>query len=295
MLLSRIRGFKEFTLVHSRDAPVKLPTHLFNCLDLKHLKLERSIYPLSFRGFPKLLTLDLHNNASIQGHRYGELIACCPQLETLKLWDSDLRGQVKLADITNLKNVKMLALSLCLLDNMTMLRVSTVFQHISLLPKLLELCLRLENCTFLPEDAQNPVSANFPFLKTLAFCHMDFSSFSMLSFAFRMLIGCTTLQTLFISGIYKNDVPLPAIFSPDRSTMGQLQLQLQKVRFVSIKGLENEVCLIKYILACSPMLKSIEIRLTPYVGINNNEKYKLASKLLKLRRASPMAEIILYS
>nr|XP_043627138.1 uncharacterized protein LOC122598616 [Erigeron canadensis] len=94
--------------------------------------------------------------------------------------------------------------------------------------------------------------------------------------------------------MYKNVVPLPDISSSevDCSTMGKLQLQ--NVSFIFIKGLENEVCLIKYILACSPMLKSIEILLDTSIGSNVNEKYKLANKLLKLHRTSPKAEVDIF-
>nr|XP_043626684.1 uncharacterized protein LOC122598149 isoform X2 [Erigeron canadensis] len=145
---------------------------------------------------------------------------------------------------------------------------------------------------FLPEDvAQNPVSAAFPFLKTLTLCGMDFSSVSMLACAFGILFRCPNLQILYIIAIYENFALPPAIFPPevDCSTMGQLQLR--NVFLVSIKGLDDEVCLIKYMLACSPMLKSIVIK-SSIESNDGNEKYKLATKLLKLHRASPMAEII---
>nr|XP_043626922.1 F-box/FBD/LRR-repeat protein At1g13570-like [Erigeron canadensis] len=295
MLLSRIRGLMELTLMYwNSKRAVKLPTHLFSCLDLKLLYLRNFVLPpLPYvRGFPKLLSLDLHN-VSIQDHRCGELIAQSPLLETLNILNKKLRGEVKLVEIAKLKNVKKLSLSLCLLDNMTMVRLSYVLQHFSLLPRLQELYLCFYECKFLPEDGtQNPVSNTFPFLKTLTLRHIDFSSNSMLSCAFGMLFGCVNLQTLDITPIYKNVVPLPAIFSPevDCSTMGRLQLR--NVKLAHIRCLENELCLIKYVLACSSMLKNIVIN--SCLDIDDvNEKNELSSKLLKLHRASPIAEIIL--
>nr|XP_043626621.1 F-box/FBD/LRR-repeat protein At1g13570-like [Erigeron canadensis] len=296
MLLSRIRGFKELTLINFCETPLKLPSYLFSCLDLKHLELYHCVLSPSpyFRGFPKLLILGLHD-VTIPDHTYGEFIAQCPLLETLQIWNNNPVGEVKLVEIAKLKNLKVLRLSLCLLQDMTMVRLSTVFQHLSLLPKLQELYLRFENCEFLPEDvAQTAVFSAFPFLKSLRLYHMDFSSVSMLSCAFGMIFGCTNLQNLDIRAMYKNDVPLPTIFPSevDCSTIGKLQLQ--NVKLVGIKGLENEVYLINYILACSPMLKSITILLDKSIRNNVNEKHKLANKLLKLRRTSPIAEVVIF-
>nr|XP_043625777.1 F-box/FBD/LRR-repeat protein At1g13570-like [Erigeron canadensis] len=293
MLLSKMRGFKELTLWNTRT-PIQLPTPIFSCLELKHLKLCECVLSPStyFRGFPKLLTLELVH-VGFQDHKYGELIAQCPLLQTLKISNRHLRGELKVVEIVKLENVKVLCLSLCLLDNMAMVRLSTVFQHMSLVPKLQKLDLDFENCKFLAEDvAHNPVSITFPFLKTLTLCQMDFSNVSMVSCAFGMLFGCTNLQNLQITAIYKNAVPIPAIFPQevDCNTMGQLQLR--NVNLALIKGLENEVCLIKCILACSPILKSINIRLNWLVESNVNEKYKIASTLLKFHRASPVAEVI---
>nr|XP_043625776.1 F-box/FBD/LRR-repeat protein At1g13570-like [Erigeron canadensis] len=294
MFLSRIRGFEELTLTRCHKTPAKFPSHLFSCLDLKRLRLDDCVLspPPYFHGFPKLLTLDLHD-VSIRDHKYEELIALSPLLENLEIRNSNLIGEVKLVEIAKLKNLKMILMPLCMLDNMTKIRLSTVLQHLSCLPKLQELCLEFKNYEFLPEDfSQNRVSATFPFLKELCLYNVDFSRVSMFSCAFGMLFVSPNLQYLYITAMYKNVVPIPAIFPPDVdcSTMGQLQLR--NVDLDSVKGLENEVWLIKYILACSPMLKSIKILLDETIESNEKEKYKLASKLLKLHRASPIAEVI---
>nr|XP_043617451.1 F-box/FBD/LRR-repeat protein At1g13570-like [Erigeron canadensis]XP_043617452.1 F-box/FBD/LRR-repeat protein At1g13570-like [Erigeron canadensis] len=216
MLLSGLRGLMELTLMNWRQL-VRLPTHLFSCLELRHLTFNRCVFPHGFLGFPKLLSLHLEH-VYIPDHRCGELIAQCPLLETLQIssWNANLGGVLKLVEIAKLKNLKELCLSLCLLDNLTMLKLSTVFQQMSLLPKLQELSLDFENCKFLPEDvALYLVSSNFPFLKTLELWEMDFSSVSMLSCAFGILFGCANLQNLSITAIYNKVVPLPAICLPE--------------------------------------------------------------------------------
>ena len=70
------------------------------------------------------------------------------------------------------------------------------------------------------------------------------------------------------------------------------QLHLQKVVLHFIIGSENEVCLIRSLLACSPLLKRMKIvcRASEMLGGDSKERI-FAMKLLKLHRASPIAEI----
>ena len=70
------------------------------------------------------------------------------------------------------------------------------------------------------------------------------------------------------------------------------KLQLLDVSFPSFRGSKNEVCLLRYLLACSPLLKkiSIKLELESLVG-GEGEKFKLTKKLKKLYRASPAAEM----
>ncbi|GJZ45057.1 hypothetical protein Tco_0592653 [Tanacetum coccineum] len=55
------------------------------------------------------------------------------------------------------------------------------------------------------------------------------------------------------------------------------------------RGSENEVCLIKFILACSPLLKKIVIKVDQYyLDRRHDSALEMARKLLKLYRASPL-------
>lgn len=70
------------------------------------------------------------------------------------------------------------------------------------------------------------------------------------------------------------------------------KLQLINVAFVSCRGSENEMCLIKSLLACSPLLKNISIRAnSSQVFSGENGKVMFATRLLKFHRASPIAEV----
>nr|GEW40360.1 hypothetical protein [Tanacetum cinerariifolium] len=89
-------------------------------------------------------------------------------------------------------------------------------------------------------------------------------------------------------------VRVPAVCSSpvDFSRMGQLQLL--KVKLAEIRGLKREVRLVKYLLDCSPLLKKMDIYADSSgvreLGGDNGER-KFATKLLKLRRASPLAKV----
>lgn len=76
--------------------------------------------------------------------------------------------------------------------------------------------------------------------------------------------------------------------------MGPLQLQSVVFESFPSSSSENELSLIKFILACSPLLKKISIRLMHLSGDETERikiNWELARKLLKLHRASPTAEI----
>ncbi|KAF5812551.1 putative F-box domain, leucine-rich repeat domain superfamily, F-box-like domain superfamily [Helianthus annuus] len=59
LFLSR-KGVKDLTVTKTNGEPLNLPSHLFSCLELKHLKLFycRLDPPVDFRGFPNLLSLE---------------------------------------------------------------------------------------------------------------------------------------------------------------------------------------------------------------------------------------------
>ena len=70
------------------------------------------------------------------------------------------------------------------------------------------------------------------------------------------------------------------------------QLQLRNVELYVLRGSKDEECMIKSLLACSPLLKKIVIKAeSPEVFGDDHGDSDFATKLLKLHRASPIAEI----
>ena len=69
-------------------------------------------------------------------------------------------------------------------------------------------------------------------------------------------------------------------------------MQLRNVVFVLVRGLENEVCLMKSLLDCSPFLQKMDLSGKSLEVLGGDRgALMFATKLLKLHRASPVAEI----
>ncbi|XP_071713780.1 uncharacterized protein [Rutidosis leptorrhynchoides] len=148
-------------------------------------------------------------------------------------------------------------------------------------------------CQLLGESgAGRRVGTSFSCLSTLQLEPIDFGNDGMLSFAFDMIWGSPKLHTLKITSLYNHDaVPPPASSALNHISMGQLHLQI--VEFMYFGGTENEISLIKNILACSSMLNKIDVYLSPStMSYGDNGKLMFATKLvLKLHRASSAAQV----
>ena len=73
------------------------------------------------------------------------------------------------------------------------------------------------------------------------------------------------------------------------------QLQLQTVEFVFVRCIKNEVCLMKWLLACSPLLKKLVINPKSSKVFGGEDGHRKFSRELKRCRASPVAEIVFES
>ncbi|GJV65732.1 F-box/FBD/LRR-repeat protein-like protein [Tanacetum coccineum] len=261
---------------------IEASARLFACLELKHLTLHNSCFcPMSsFLGFPNLLSLDL-SKVVFESCTCGEFVTQSPLLEDLKL-NLNTTDKIKHVEIAKLQNLKVLRLTLCELEDMT---TSSILQLMGGFQQLQDLYLDFRNCKLLADDAEKRVPTSLPCLKKLSLCDVDFSSAIMVSFAVELICGSPYLETLVIWAKYEDDV-LPPAAEVDFSIMGQLQLQ--NVSALCLRGLVNELCLIKSLLACSPLLKKMTVRSNSKVF---GGQLMLAKRLLTLHRASPIAEI----
>ncbi|GKD52682.1 hypothetical protein Tco_1281658 [Tanacetum coccineum] len=133
-------------------------------------------------------------------------------------------------------------------------------------------------------------SATFSCLKKLALGKIDFGSFNAFFCAYDMIWSFPNVQYLHILATYNDDVPTPLHYEVDSYT--SKNLKLERVIFSGFIGSEAEVSLIKDILACSPLLKRIDIcpNASQMFG-GDYGKLRFATNLLNLHRASPIAEV----
>ncbi|XP_076885271.1 F-box/FBD/LRR-repeat protein At1g13570-like [Bidens hawaiensis] len=277
------KGIKDLSLAYFDGSLFKMPIHLFSCLELKHLKLYNCCFnppPPTFHGFPNLLSLLMRVEVG-ENTQLWEVITRCPLLEILKLFSSG--NAVKLVEIAKLENLKILCLSL---SDLEVHSSGTIIELLGSLSKLQELELDFENCKLIEGVANKRFSFAFPCLKTLKLTRIRLDDGMKLSCAFELIRSCPNLQTLEITACNWFAMKLDLY---DLNTTGLLQLR--SVTFEYLKGSENELRLIKYLLACSPFLQKIVIRFHSSSTIAPDKKLKFASKLLKLHRASPVAEI----
>ncbi|KAM0047800.1 putative F-box-like domain superfamily protein [Helianthus debilis subsp. tardiflorus] len=272
LFLSR-KGVEDFSIGKTGGEPLKLPTHLFSCLELKHLKLFTVVSILQL--CPSLEILDMRYGI------FGFVKAGMIMNFKRDLYEKNIPpfsvGKVKLVDFAKLANLKLLSMALRYIVKIT--------NSSGILELLTEGGTEKSFCT------------TFPCLKTFTLLRIDLCNGIVLSCALELISSFSNLQTLKIRAPHSDDEPTPTVCSSDVdfNTMGLLQLQ--SVDISSFKVSENAVCLIKYLLVCSPLLKSIVVR--PQYSrfhsrLHSDERFKFARKLLKLHRASPIAEIDLY-
>ncbi|KAM0047811.1 putative leucine-rich repeat domain superfamily [Helianthus debilis subsp. tardiflorus] len=281
ILFLSTKSIKDLTLDIGNWTPLKMPTHLFSCVELKHLKLRNCCFnpPPTFHGFPNLLSLELYM-VRFESGKLGEILTRCPLLETLVLGYLFSTRSVKLVEIVKSENLKKLSLRLCDLDTETIISSSTIFELVGFLPKLEELSLDFAKCQLTEGGAKK----KFPTasLKTLTLSRIDLSNLHKRSCVFEVIRNFPNLQTLKISSIHRktDSVPIPEEYN----TTG-----LRRVVFECLEGSENEVYLIKYLLVCSPFLEKVVIRGGEW--FMSRKRLKFARKVLKLHRASTVAEI----
>ena len=148
LFLARV-GVEEVTIRNWYADPVTLPTQLYYRQELTFLKLHCCTFPTmtSFRGFPKLLSLELCN-VNFHSGTVWDLVAGCPLLESLKL-DRCSTNEMRLWDIAILRNLKTLNLSFGIWNHPMTITTSNIFQ-LSNVPKLETLTMDFQDCNVRP-------------------------------------------------------------------------------------------------------------------------------------------------
>ncbi|KAM0047823.1 putative F-box domain, leucine-rich repeat domain superfamily, F-box-like domain superfamily [Helianthus debilis subsp. tardiflorus] len=190
------KGIKDLTIRNWHEPPLKLHTHLFSCLELKHLTLSNCYFnpPPTFHGFPNLLSLKL-SVLFEENSNLGALFSGSPLLESLAVNDRCGLGKVKLVEIAKLENLKILSLILHDPDFEMIKSSGTI---LGCLAKLQELHLDFKDCRLTEGDANKRFSTSISGLKYLRLTRICLDDGMKLSGALDLIRSFPNLQTLII-------------------------------------------------------------------------------------------------
>ncbi|MCD7449948.1 hypothetical protein HAX54_002473 [Datura stramonium] len=295
----------------TRRNPHELPSSLFTCLRLRHLTLENCLVltpPVSFKGFDRLISLELRG-VTISSKLLQSLISHSPLLEQLVLQILDISpGFIEISG--------------------PMLKSFDYTGHISCIclnnvPLLAKLSLTDSNLYYTGAAGECDIAKFFEPLSTLEHLHLDYLSVSRRVGEVPATIPFVlhSVKHLCLSGMYFD--PLEVVTSalcwirsfPNLQYMDiqvanffhnvlapkSLQVEcfsnvtfnhLREVKSEGFRGTEPEMQLMELLLAKSPMLVRMFIKL--YRPVEESARAKILAKLSKVKAASPKAELNIF-
>lgn len=312
LYLSRC-GIKELVLELGEGEWFRVPSCLFNCKKLTRLELFRCEFdpPLTFKGFLCLKSLSLHQ-VLVAPETIGSLISGCPLLESLSLSYFD-----SLALTIRAPNLKYLCLEgeftdICLEYTPLLVAMSVAMYMTDDIAEHFE---QSSSCNFLKflggvphlerlvghiyftkylsigEDPEG-LQITYNHLKTIELYQVSFEDMKEILVVLRLITNSPNLKELQISG---SSNTLAAIEAPDldfwsaQCPQGCSFKQLKSVKMTDMSGVPHEMQFIKFLLANSPVLKTLSITPCAYVmdgGLN------MLIQLNKFRRASADVEVL---
>ncbi|XP_021717899.1 F-box/FBD/LRR-repeat protein At1g13570-like [Chenopodium quinoa] len=292
---------KELTLVFAPPLLKNLPTCLFSCSGLTHSTLKRFkllSLPPTFTGFPCLIHLEIEANRfeCIDAKMLESCISRCPQLESLHLMIYEPVNNLtilapKLKDLL----VRGCLNSLCIKGAMPTIKsvvLDSGLYHSDSMNKIISSLASVEMLvlgTFVWQyfHRYNP-PRNFPIkfgqLRTLNIVDIYLHTQSQFSFVLYLFASSPKLERLSIQVKETkngNDAQIKRSFIFE---------SLRKVKLSRISGWRNELQLLEYILAHSPVLEEMTIELSTNIA-GAEEKFNFATEAMRYRRSSPNAEL----
>ncbi|XP_060185881.1 F-box/FBD/LRR-repeat protein At1g13570-like [Lycium barbarum] len=303
------KDVREFTLRIGSGNAYHLPHQLFTCQQLRHLELKLCLFhpPPGFKGFVKLINLDLHDVIFVPS-----LISKCPLLERLRL--SWCRGfDILEIDAPNLKCFHFSGRfkSICFKNAPVLREVTIVLLHVfpdpsppvssnvtkffHYMPSLqtLDICgSTLEYLTMGGLPKSPPTALNN--VKSLEFSITTLRNVEEVSGAVYLITNCPKLQELSMDCDSVLDVVEPVVeFLEAQSitSFGAAKL-LQKVEMCYFKGAEMQMEFMKFILASAPVLEKITMLMIPHEFLLCADTQMMEEKMKQFPRASPNVRFI---
>ncbi|KAK1355628.1 FBD domain-containing protein [Heracleum sosnowskyi] len=299
-LFSR-KGIKELTLEGSFRGEVK--EHNLSFLDLTHLRLAYQWLPYAsaFRGMTCLRIIELiHIDTSDQN------ILDCPVLEKLTLIFCEgllpinfrapnlrclhqiYRNMTLEYSVAGLENLTEFSYSL-LIDPKVQTETSNVVKVFGSSYKLEKISIALSFIKYLAAGGSpNRFSKPLPYLKTLSISNINLSCLSEVSCLFCLIRSAPNLCKLHISaGHFALKENLRDNWEEDFEDCTVDHLEIVTLCFY--KGHKAEVELVKFLLAHSPLLKTMFIHRDSLIGYD--VACQLLEEMLEFPRASSRAQI----
>ncbi|CAA2958252.1 F-box/FBD/LRR-repeat protein At1g13570-like [Olea europaea var. sylvestris] len=302
-------NIQDFTLHISRGDKYVLPSRLFAFQQLRNLKLYKCAFnpPPGFKGFSKLVNLDLQN-VELDPVTFAKFVALCPNLESLRLMDCtgfecleinasklkflEFHGVFKSVSFKNCSSLAEVKLSFSSMDFKTGNRFSfDLIKSLSCLPALEELHLQayvLEDLTEFGAPKKLPMALKT--LKTLHLSDMYFEKIEEISCAICLIRSSPNLQKLKITAFTFDVVEAVAEFLRAQKISDGSMTQLKTVDMQLFSGIESEMEFVKYLLASATALE--EMAISPHAGSVSDGGESILNELKQFPRASPKAEII---
>ncbi|KMT08372.1 hypothetical protein BVRB_6g140520 isoform A [Beta vulgaris subsp. vulgaris] len=290
-------------LKFSLAMPLQLGSRLFSCVDLENLKLTCCIFslPPDFRGFPKLISLEL-DAVVINYTTFKNLIGNCPVLQKIVLTNfTGLQHRHVIIEAPNLRYLtldwafKSVYVTCC--ENLVSASIGLpklvkVHNKASLgdlvkvltnSSKLERLCLRSHLCRILFTECNLRTASQKLRNLDLLDLHLDFQDdvFSV----FSCIQSFPNIETLKISVHSSSNLAEHVL---DYNADGTLHnLRCAKVRLLVAST--TEMKLIEFLLACSPVLEKLLVHAPAVMG---SSRLKMLLQLNRFRRISQKVEVI---
>ncbi|KAL9673478.1 hypothetical protein QQ045_029736 [Rhodiola kirilowii] len=317
MLFISQNKVKELTIEDLDDWIVRLPSYVFQCDELQHLKLHFEEFylhpPHDFRGFCNLLSLDL--SGFLDGDEISNLVSKCPLLERLSLncmacshplvIDAPrllfLHVYFMLNAFPKLKSVCSLTAISLLFQSPGTLSFCDLFDFFGSVPKVETVTLlTLHPMTVMPmpQDAPTSFHTTLHNHKSLTLLELNISSPQCMYFVLCILKSSPNLQKL---NLYLENSPETI---EDEAASHLLDMQTREphtlnslltIKIKRLSGSKVEIMFIKMILSCSPVLKTMYLTGTYSSGLGkdilNEAESTLMSELLQCTRSSYRAQV----
>lgn len=302
-------GIKELTLHIYKGRPYKLPSSLFSCQDITHLELFFCVVkpPPAFKGFSRLLCLQLME-VDIAGDTISSLISTCPLLERLSIRSSSFDDLEIVA--LNLRFVRLAGSfsSICFKNTPHLAKVSmhlaSSFENlvseretsgpVMLIGSFPEIELLELDYYHLKAMAGGGVLIGHPYslthLKILKLNHFCFGKVDEISAVICLIRSSPRLEKIQIKAFPGEMIALDYVPQP-LEVQGWSDISLNQLREVEVHrvfGTRPELDFMKVILAKSPILERLLIKLE---SEEVSEESRILEELMRFKRLSPEAEI----